>query len=255
MKKFNISYDFSGNTVLVTGGNTGIGYITALLFAQAKANVILLDVDSVVCKTAEALSKKTGMKTLGVVSDITDWDSLQCAKKQCLKVFPSIDILVNNAGVGIVDAAEKLSIDDWNKTITINLTGNFFVTKTFVPEMIKRKKGKIVNLASQAAVIALDKHVAYCPSKAGVVSMTRVMALEWGKYNINVNAVSPTITNTEMTVRVWSGKPGNDFKKKMPISRFAEPEEIGATILFLSSNASDMIHGENILVDGGYSIQ
>ncbi len=97
--------------------------------------------------------------------------------------------------------------------------------------------------------------MAYCPSKAGLLSMTRVMALEWGKYNINVNAVSPTITNTDMTVRIWSGAPGEAFKSKMPIRRFAEPEEIAAAILFLASDASDMIQGENLVIDGGYSIQ
>ncbi len=255
MRNFNITFDFSGQTALITGGATGIGFTVAQLFARAGANLVLVDKNEAVATVAKDLAKDTGVEALGVAVDITEMEQLQSLKQQSLSAFTKVDILLNNAGVGLVDDAVTLSKETWDTTMAVNLGAPFFVTQTFVPEMIERKKGKIINIASQAAVIALEKHGAYCPSKAGVVSMTKVMALEWGKYNINVNAVSPTITNTEMTVRVWSGKVGDDFKAKMPIQRFADPEEIGMAVLFLASNASDMIHGENILIDGGYSIQ
>jgi glycerol dehydrogenase len=122
-------------------------------------------------------------------------------------------------------------------------------------EMIKGKGGKIINLASQAGVIGLDKHVAYCTSKAGIIGMTKVLALEWAEFNINVNSISPTVVLTELGKKAWAGEVGEAMKKKIPVGRFAFPEEIAAVALFLASDAAAMITGENIVIDGGFTIQ
>ncbi|GMO15125.1 MAG: hypothetical protein Pg6A_01130 [Termitinemataceae bacterium] len=119
----------------------------------------------------------------------------------------------------------------------------------------KKVSGSIVNMASQAGVIALDKHVAYCASKGGIISMTKVLAMEWGKYGIRVNCVSPTVVLTELGHRAWDGPVGDAFKKEIPAERFAEPDEIAGVIAFLCSGAAAMITGHNLLVDGGYTIK
>lgn len=255
MKDFGIKYDFTNKTSLITGGATGIGFAIAEMLASNNSNLVLLDKSSSVSKTADELAKKYKIKALGMTTDVTSIEELSEAKKKIFKNFPQVDILVNNAGIVALEKAEKLPKEYWDTTLAVNLSAAFFVTQTFVKEMIKRKKGKIVNLASQVGVIALDKHVAYCVSKAGIISMTQVMALEWGQYNINVNAVSPTVVLTELGKKAWAGKVGEEMKRKIPRRRFAYPEEIAATVAYLASDASDMIHGENVLIDGGYSIQ
>ena len=122
--------------------------------------------------------------------------------------------------------------------------------------MISEKMtGSIINITSQAGVIALERHSAYCAAKAGVEAVTKVLALEWGKYGIRINAVAPTIVLTELGHAAWDGPVGDEFKTHMPSGRFAEPEEIAAVIAFLISDASAMITGHNLVVDGGYTIQ
>jgi len=121
--------------------------------------------------------------------------------------------------------------------------------------MLERGCGRIINLASQAGVVALDKHLAYCVSKAGVISMTKVLALEWSPQGIQVNAISPTVVMTELGREAWAGEVGEQMKRLIPARRFAEPEEIAAAALFLASDAAAMITGENLMIDGGYTIQ
>lgn len=117
--------------------------------------------------------------------------------------------------------------------------------------MIKRRSGKIINIASQAGIVTLDKHVAYCVSKAGLISMTKVLALEWGEFGVTVNAIAPTVVLTEMAEKAWAGEVGEAMKKKIPIGRFALPQEIAAAVLFLASDAANMITGETLVIDGG----
>jgi NAD(P)-dependent dehydrogenase (short-subunit alcohol dehydrogenase family) len=171
-----------------------------------------------------------------------------------LAAFGRIDILVNNAGVVLPDPAESISEDYWDRTMAINLKAPFLLSQLVGREMIKSGRGKIVNLASQAGIVALDRHVAYCASKGAIIMMTRVLAREWGPRGINVNAISPTVTLTELGKQAWGGKVGDDFKKLIPVGRFAYPEEIAACALFLASQAADMINGENLVIDGGYTI-
>ena len=121
--------------------------------------------------------------------------------------------------------------------------------------MITQQEGSIVNMASQVGVIALDEHVAYCASKAAVISMTQVLAYEWGQYGVRVNCVSPTVVMTELGKNAWAGQKGEDMKKQIPALRFAEPDEIAASIAFLCSKGAGMITGANLMIDGGYTIK
>lgn len=139
--------------------------------------------------------------------------------------------------------------------MNVNLKAPFLLSQLVGQEMMRRRSGKIVNITSQAGIVALDKHVAYCVSKAGLISMTKVLALEWGKFGIYVNATTPTVVLTEMTENAWTGEAGEAIKEKISIGRFAYSEEIAAVALFLASDASDMVTGETIVLDGGYTIR
>jgi 2-deoxy-D-gluconate 3-dehydrogenase len=121
--------------------------------------------------------------------------------------------------------------------------------------MIKQRYGKIINIASKAGLVALPKHAAYMASKAGLIGVTKILALEWAGYNINVNAIAPTVILTELGKKAWAGEVGEAMKKKIPVGRFGYPEEVAAAALFLASDASNLITGETLVIDGGYTIQ
>lgn len=247
-----LNFSLQGKTAIITGGAAGIGLATARFFSGKGVNCVLADLNPEVNKIANELSENC----IGVAGDITNTDYRQSVIDAAVKGFGSVDILVNCAGIVALDNAETLSDDMWNKTISINLTASFKMAQAVGKYMIDAgKKGSIVNMASQAGVIALDKHVAYCASKGGIIAMTKVMAYEWGKYGIRVNAVSPTVVLTDLGKKAWEGPVGDAFKKEMPSERFAEPDEIAGTIAFLCSGAAGMITGHNLLIDGGYTIK
>ena len=249
-----IDLDFSleGKTVIVTGGAAGIGYATAEFFQQKGANLVLADLNPEVDKIARDLGKNC----IGVSGNVCDEAHRSAVIEAAIKSFGQVDILINSAGIVALDAAESLSASDWDRTISINLSASFFMAQAVGKYMIENGvKGSIVNIASQAGVIALDKHVAYCASKAGIISMTQVLAYEWGKHGIRVNAVSPTVVLTELGRKAWDGPHGDAFKAQMPSGRFAEPDEVAACIGFLCSKAAGMITGHNLLIDGGFTIQ
>lgn len=253
-KGFDNSFGLKGKVALVTGAASGIGKAIAELYAQKGADVILVDMIEDVKEVAAAISK-FGVEVLPIVADITQKGIIEKITDESIMEFGRIDILVNCAGIALLDDAENLTEDYWDKTILVNLKAPFFMSQYVGNKMIKRKTGKIINIASQAGIIALDKHVAYCSSKAAIIGMTKVLALEWAKYNINVNAISPTVVLTELGKKAWTGEVGEAMKKKIPVNRFAYPEEIAATALYLASDAANMITGANLVIDGGYSIQ
>lgn len=246
------NFSLQGKTAIITGGAAGIGHATARFFSAKGVNCVLADLNQNVDKIANEL----GENCIGVPGDITKADYREKVIEAAVNKFGSVDILVNCAGIVALDNAETLSDDMWEKTISINLTASFKMAQAVGKYMIDAGiSGSIVNMASQAGVIALDKHVAYCASKGGIIAMTKVMAYEWGKYGIRVNAVSPTVVLTDLGKKAWEGPVGDAFKKEMPSERFAEPDEIAGTIAFLCSGAAGMITGHNLLIDGGYTIK
>ena len=248
-----IKFNLEGKTALITGGAAGIGNMAAEYFLSQGANVILADLNPDVSAVAEAMG---GAKAIGVAGNVCDEAYRAEVIRRGVEAFGKIDILVNCAGIVALENAETISADYWNNTININLSGSFFMAQAVGKYMIDNGvKGSIVNIASQAGVIALDKHVAYCAAKGGIIAMTKVMALEWGEYGIRVNAVSPTVVLTALGHKAWDGPVGDAFKKEIPAERFAEPEEVSSVIAFLCSDAAAMITGHNLLIDGGYTIK
>ncbi|ECB9704798.1 D-threitol dehydrogenase [Listeria monocytogenes] len=251
-KGFDKDFNITDKVAVVTGAASGIGKAMAELFSEKGAYVVLLDIKEDVKDVAAKINPS---RTLALQVDITKKENIEKVVAEIKKVYPKIDILANSAGVALLEKAEDLPEEYWDKTMELNLKGSFLMAQIIGREMIATGGGKIVNMASQASVIALDKHVAYCASKAAIVSMTQVLAMEWAPYNINVNAISPTVILTELGKKAWAGQVGEDMKKLIPVGRFGYPEEVAACALFLVSDAASLITGENLIIDGGYTIK
>lgn len=247
-KGFDPDFSLNGKTAIVTGGAAGIGNAVVDMFLRKGAKVVIADLSN---KT-EDIAARFGKNCMGISGNVLDKNYRETVVKKAVDTFGGIDILVNSAGVVFLESAESISEDDWDKTLDINLKASFLMAQCVGNKMIELKKGGvIVNLASQAGLIALDKHVAYCASKGGVIAMTKVLAYEWAEFGIRCNAVSPTVVLTELGKKAWAGEVGEAMKKQIPAKRFAMPEEIAACILFLASDAAGMITGENLVIDGG----
>ncbi|EUJ24095.1 short chain dehydrogenase [Listeria grandensis FSL F6-0971] len=250
---FDKNFALTDQVAVVTGGASGIGRAIVELFFEKGARVVLVDIKADVAEIAQHIG---GARTLGIQADITKKENVERVMATVLEKFGRVDIVVNSAGIALLEKAADLPESYWDKTMELNLKASFLIAQAAGNVMIKQGHGgKIVNIASQASVVALDKHVAYCASKAAIVSMTQVLAMEWAPHKINVNAISPTVILTELGKKAWAGEVGEAMKKQIPIGRFGYPEEVAASALFLASDAANLITGENLVIDGGYTIQ
>ncbi|AKM49002.1 D-threitol dehydrogenase [Edwardsiella anguillarum] len=245
-------FSLRGKVAVITGGAAGIGQAIAACYVQGGASVVLLDRDLRVATVARQLDAQNA---LGLEVDVCDRGALQSAAAQALRHFGHIDVLVNSAGIVALAPAAALSEADWAATMSINVTGTFLACQVIGAYLLRQRAGSIINLASQAGVVALPHHAAYCASKAAVIGLTQVLALEWGVDNVRVNALSPTVVLTDLGRRAWSGEKAERMKAAIPLRRFAEPNDVAACALFLASDAASMVTGANLRVDGGYTIQ
>jgi 2-deoxy-D-gluconate 3-dehydrogenase len=247
------AFDLSGKTAIVTGASRGIGLAIAELFAERGANQVLVGAHPTVKEVPSRLAGGAD-RAMGVVADVSVAADVEAVVAAALARFGGVDILVNNAGIALLGKAESLPQASWDRTLAVNLTGAFLMAQAAGKAMIGRGGGRIVNVASQAAVVAIEEHVAYCASKAGLLGLTRTLALEWARHRITVNAISPTIVETDMARVAWAGEVGEAVRRRIPVGRFARPDEIAAAVLYLVSGVAEMITGENLYVDGGYSV-
>ena len=247
-----LKFRLDGKTALITGGASGIGKAIAEAFVEQGARVVIVDVN---LEAATNASKEIGKGSLALSCDVAKPESVNSCVAKAIELTGRIDILVNSAGIVALAPAESLSDNDWTRTIDINLSGMYFMTRAVGNHMLENGKGKIINMASQAATIALDQHVAYCASKFGVLGLTKVVAAEWAGRGVNANTISPTVVLTELGKAAWDNPKGEALKKLIPTGRFALPEEIAAAAVFLASSSSDMVNGADLVVYGGYSIQ
>ena len=250
--KVDFDFGLDGKNAMVTGGAAGIGAAIATAYAAKGARIAVVDLDEAgAAQTAEGVA--TGSR--GFRCDVTDPDSVRNTVDAVLDVFGRIDILVNSAGVVHLAPAEELTEKAWDTTIDVNLKGTFLMCQTVGASMLAAGGGVIVNMASQAASVALDQHVAYCASKFGVVGMSKVLAAEWGSRGVRVNTISPTVVLTELGRKAWDGPHGEALKKLIPTGRFAYPDEIAAAAVYLAADASAMVNGADLVIDGGYTIR
>jgi NAD(P)-dependent dehydrogenase (short-subunit alcohol dehydrogenase family) len=174
--------------------------------------------------------------------------------KQTMEKFGKIDILVNNAGIIRMSNAETMKQEDWNKVIQVNLTGQFLCAQAVAKQMIKQKSGKIINIASIAGLGGYAQSAPYSASKAGIILMTKTLAVEWGRYNIQVNAICPGVFATDMTDAFLSDKQFMDMiKARVPLGRYATPDQLVGTVIYLASSASDYMTGHALVIDGGWT--
>ncbi|MHC9295939.1 D-threitol dehydrogenase [Mycobacterium sp. LTG2003] len=249
-----VDFDFrlDGKTALVTGAASGIGAAIAAAYATKGARIAALDLNT---SGAEQAASELGPDSRGFHCDVAEPESVREAVESVVEEFGRIDILVNSAGIARLAPAEELSLADWDTTIAVNLRGTFLMCQAVGNHMLQAGGGSIINMASQAATVALDQHVAYCASKFGVVGVSKVLAAEWAGRGVRVNTISPTVVLTELGHRAWDGPKGDALKKLIPTGRFAYPDEIAAAAVFLASDAAEMINGADLVIDGGYTIK
>ncbi|MEQ5801538.1 SDR family oxidoreductase [Halomonas sp. H10-9-1] len=244
-----LRFDFSGRVALVTGAASGIGKALAERLAACGARLVLVDRSESVRELAETLPTEALVRVQDVADEAAVIESVAAVHER----FGRVDVLVNNAGIGPLEAAETMSCELWDQTQAVNLRGVFLFCREVGKGMLGQGEGRIVNLASQAASVGLDRHLAYCSSKSGVLGLTRTLALEWGPRGVTVNAVSPTVVETELGRYGWAGEKGERMKALIPTRRFAQPDEIVAAILYLASREAAMVNGADLRVDGGYT--
>lgn len=246
-----LDVDLAGKTAVVTGGASGIGLAIAELYTRFGARVMIIDAD--VDAAATAAAGLDGAAAFGC--DVTSAASVAETVDRIWDDVGPVDVLVNSAGVARLGPAENLSDADWSASIAVNLTGTYLMCREVGGRMLERGSGKIINMASQAASVALPEHVAYCASKFGVIGMTRVLALEWAGRGVTANTISPTVVLTPLGIGAWDNPKGEAHMAEIPVGRFAMPDEIAAVAAFLACGASDMINGADLVVDGGFTIR
>jgi len=246
-------FDLTGKVAVVVGGTGGIGHALALGIADCGADVIVASrrLDHVE-KVADEIRAK-GRQALAVSVEVTQEKSVADMVKRTMEVFLRIDILVNAAGLAIREPADSFSIDGWQQVMDVNTRGTFLCCQAVGRVMIKQRDGKIVNVSSVRGRYGLPAdYTAYCTSKGAVDALTRTLACEWAKYNVLVNAVAPTIVETDLTRPALADPEyAQRLKSRIPLGRWAMPEDIVGPTVFLASKASDFVTGQIIYVDGG----
>lgn len=244
-----LSADFSGEVVAVTGAANGLGLASAQWFAAAGATVVGIDRDERLIDVMTGL----GEGHHAVVADLLEDGVADRVIADVVDAAGGLDVLVNSAGVALLDPALELSDEKWDTTIALNLSAVFRLSRAAGRFMCEKGHGRVVSIASQGALVGLERHAAYAASKAGLLGLTKVLAAEWAASGVTVNTVSPTVVATELGKKAWAGPVGDEMRAAIPAGRFAEPEEIAAAIGYLASDDAAMVTGENLVIDGGYT--
>ena len=248
-------FDLTGQVALVTGAARGLGRAISLALAQAGVDVALglRDINSggELAKEIAAL----GRRALPLQMDMTQLDQVSRAVEHTAAQFGSLDILVNNAGVAPENPAENVREQDFDLTLAINLKGTFFASQAAGRLMIRQNRGCIINMSSQAGFVALPTESVYCMTKAALAHLTKCLAVEWGKYNIRVNAVAPTFIHTPGTESALADPTfRNDVTERIAaLHRIGEPMDVAGSVVFLASPAASLITGHTLLIDGGWT--
>ncbi len=247
-------FDLTGKTAIVTGASRGIGEAIAKGFARAGADLALVSRNLSTLQEVAKEIEGLGRKALPISADIGNSEEIQNAIDTTLKVFSKIDILVNNAGISpVLRKAEELTPKEWEEIVRVNLTGTFLFCQGVGKVMIQQGGGKIINMVSVGAVVAFPRQIAYCVTKGGILQLTKVLAVEWTRYNIQVNAIGPAYLETELTKGMRESKIiSEDLLRKTPMGRFGRPAEVVGAALYLASDASSYVTGQTLFVDGGW---
>lgn len=249
-------FSLKGKTALITGGGRGLGKAMAEALAQAGANVVIADMDGAIAEQAAKEIASVDVKTLGLQVDVTKEDQVQSMVEEIVSDFGRVDVLINNAGICQKIMVEEQRLEDWKKTMDVNVNGVFLVSKYVAKQMKGNGGGSVINIASMSSFIAnTEAQCAYNASKAAVAMMTKCLASEWAADNIRVNAIAPGYMKTDMTKPIF--EPGGELAHVLdlvPMKRLGEPYELGGLAIYLASDASSFATGSTFIVDGGYTI-
>jgi len=249
----NKMFDLTGKTALVVGGHGGLGKAIALAMADAGADVVVASRDIAALKAAAKEIEAKGRKSLAVGVDVVDAKQVDRMVEEILKVFPRVDILVNAAGLAIRKPADTFPVEEWQRVMDVNARGTWLCCQAVGRVMIKQHSGKIVNLSSVRGRYGLPAgYAAYCPSKGAVDTLTRTLACEWAKYSVLVNAIAPTVVETELTKELLADvEYAKTMKARIPMGRWAMPDDIVGPAIFFASDAAKFVTGQILYIDGG----
>lgn len=252
-KAFPAVFSLENKTVLITGGGSGIGFEIAQCMILAGARVIITGRREIPLEEARA---KLGKNAYCIVNDVTELNNLENLVEQIENEIGAIDILVNNAGVNMKKPALEVSDEDFDRIVQTNLNAVFALTRACASRMVERQSGVILMISSMAAYYGIDRVVAYAASKSGVEGMVKVLASEFSKYNVRVNAIAPGFIETNMMNTAMKSDPDrmNKALNRTPMGHFGKPEDIGWAAVFLASEAAQYITGISLPVDGGNAI-
>lgn len=248
-------FDLTGKTALVTGGSKGLGRAIALALARAGADIALASRTRAELDEVAAEVAALGRRALVVPADVTDEDSVAAMIAETVARLGALDVLVNNAGIEGIGPVLELDSGEWDRTMAVNLRGPMLCCKHAGPHMIARRSGKVINVASVLATLPQRTMGPYSASKAGLVQFTRVLALEWIRHNVQVNALCPGYFLTDMNAAFFATEAGQAFIDRLPARRIAQPTEIDGAAIFLASPASDYVTGTSLYVDGGHALR
>lgn len=243
-----------GKVAVVTGAGRGIGFAIASRFAAEEAKVVIIDLREEDVKEAVEKIKKQGGEAYGFQGDVTSKERVEEIVNQVLKKFGTVDVLVNNAGIYVGKMFWEEPLEFYERTFKVNVLGTVIPSQAVVPHMMKKRKGKIINISSKSAVCGEPGHAAYSASKGAVLALTRAMAIELAPYHINVNAICPGPTETAILFSSMTKEQLEELKKQIPLGRYGKPEDIAGAALYLASDDSDWCTGQGVSVDGGMSI-
>lgn len=257
-KNMNNYFDFTGKSTLITGAAGELGKALSEIFASNNSNLILTDMEereTELRQIADDLQKTHHIVAKIYMLDLRKGEEVKSLEKKLEENNVTIDILINNAGINIMQSAFMLSEEDWDNVVDTNMKGTFLMSQCAARMMAREKNnGIIVNISSQHGEVGNEKRAPYCASKAGIINLTRALAIEWARHNIRVNSVSPTfIINKQNEGILNSPQNTKTLLSNIPLGKYCTPSDVANAVLFLASAMADMITGHNLIVDGGYT--
>ncbi len=248
-----VTIDLSGKAALVTGAARGIGRAIALRLAEAGANVALVDLEAGLCAEAAARVSELGVKAVALGADVADFAQAGAAAERALAELGRLDILVNNAGITRDGLFLRMSEQDFDRVLAVNLKGCFNFCRALARTMTKARAGRIINVASVIGITGNAGQANYAAAKAGLLGLTKSLAKEFGSRNVTVNAVAPGFIATDMTGAL-PAEVKEESRKAIPLGRFGTPEDVAGAVLFLASDLASYVTGHVLLADGGMAM-
>jgi NAD(P)-dependent dehydrogenase (short-subunit alcohol dehydrogenase family) len=253
-RKLPSDFDLSGKVAIVTGAGRGMGYAMSRALAEYGADLAICSRSVSELERAKEEIEKLGRKVLIQKMDVSKISEIYAMADAALKSFGHIDILVNNAGINIPQWAVDVTEEAWDAILDTNLKGLFFCAQAVGKVMIQQRRGKIINISSQTGTVAIPQRAAYCSSKGGVNLLTKLLAIEWAQYNINVNAIAPTFIETPFSKPMFENTEFREYVLgNIPLGRIGQPQDVIGGLIYLASEASNLVTGHILLIDGGWT--